>query len=184
MIISLPRLAVLDNWPIRELERETAKAKFSECYELLPYKRQHKESVVSILHMRETGASTSHNRYSSRPRQSFSYGKSPYFYSRSLCAAKLGCSGWPLLHPVSNICPISKDEGKSLRPRQFEYHPSNSSLMVFGTLDGEIIVINHENGHIIGYVPSLGSTDSVLGLCWLKTYPSKVCQPSLDVLLF
>ncbi|KAG5528533.1 hypothetical protein RHGRI_029273 [Rhododendron griersonianum] len=173
MIISLPRLAVLDNRPIRELERETAKAKFSECYELLPYKRQHKESVVSILHMRETGASTSHNRYSSRPRQSFSYGKSPYFYSRSLCAAKLGCSGWPLLHPVSNICPISKDEGKSLRPRQFEYHPSNSSLMVFGTLDGEIIVINHENGHIIGYVPSLGSTNSVLGLCWLKTYPSK-----------
>ncbi|KAL7189861.1 hypothetical protein ACSBR1_039485 [Camellia fascicularis] len=146
MIVSLPRLAVLDNLPIRKLEREMAKIIFSEYYEFLPYKRQHKESVVSVLHMREL---------------------------ESLCAAKLGSSAWPLLHPVSNICHIVKEEVKSLRPRQFEYHPSNSSLMVFGTLDGEIVVINHENGHIVGYLPSLGPMNSVLGLCWLKKYPSK-----------
>ncbi|CAL5369427.1 unnamed protein product [Camellia sinensis] len=153
MIVLLPHLTVLDNLPIRKVEREMAKIIFLEYYEFLPYKRQHKESVVSVLHMPETGVSRIHHHNSSRPRQPLSYRKSQHFYSRSLCAAKLGSSAWPLLHPVSNIWHIIKEEVKSLRPRQFEYHPSNSSLMVFGTLDGEIVVINHENGHIIGYLP-------------------------------
>ncbi|KAF5961192.1 hypothetical protein HYC85_002401 [Camellia sinensis] len=180
MIVSLPHLTVLDNLPIRKLEREMAKIIFLEYYEFLPYKRQHKESVVSVLHMREIGVSRIHHHNSSRPRQPLSYRKSQHFYSRSLCAAKLGSSAWPLLHPVSNICCCGSwahqgtltskntrvltwfgkpayvhgsDVFKGLRPRQFEYHPSNSSLMVFGTLDGEIVVINRENGHIIGYLP-------------------------------
>ncbi|KAL6952385.1 hypothetical protein U1Q18_039176 [Sarracenia purpurea var. burkii] len=173
MIVSLPRLAVLDNLPIRKLEREVAKTIFSEYYEFLPYNRKHKESIVDVLHMRETGVGRIHFQNSSKPRQQQSYGKSQYFYSRSLCAAKLGCSAWPFLQPLSNICHITKEEGQSLRPRQFEYHPANSSLMVFGTLDGEIVVINHENGHIVGYIPSLGAMNGVLGLCWLKKYPSK-----------
>ncbi|XP_052197515.1 protein DWD HYPERSENSITIVE TO UV-B 1-like isoform X2 [Diospyros lotus] len=173
MIVSLPQLAILDNLPIRRSERESAKITFSQYYEFLPYRRQHKESVVSILHMRETGLSRVQLHNSSRPRKQLSYGKSQHFYSRSLCAAKLGCSSWPLLHPVSNIFHVTKEGGKILRPRQFEYHPSNSSLMVFGTLDGEIVITNHENGHVVGYVPPLRAMSSVLGLCWLKKYPSK-----------
>ncbi|CAK9144006.1 unnamed protein product [Ilex paraguariensis] len=173
MIASLPCLNVLDNLPIRKVDKEIAKTVFLKYYEHLPYKRRHRESVVSVLQMRETGASSMHNQISSRPKQPYICRKSQYFYSRSFCAAKLGSSAWPLLHPMSNISHTTKEENKSFRPRQFEYHPSDSSLMVFGTLDGEIIVINHEKGNIVGYIPSLGMANSVLGLCWLKKYPSK-----------
>ncbi|KAG6408976.1 hypothetical protein SASPL_132004 [Salvia splendens] len=80
---------------------------------------------------------------------------------------------WPTLHPLSIMGGLSRDERRSFRPRQFEYHPTDSRLMVFGTLDGEVVVINHESEKIVNYIPSLGAMNSVLGLCWLKKYPSK-----------
>ncbi|XP_034692414.1 uncharacterized protein LOC117919345 isoform X1 [Vitis riparia] len=175
MIASLPLLQVLDNLLIRKMDREKAKTIFSKYYEYLPYKRQ-PESVVTVLQKREMGSSTIHGRKSLKPKQPSSYKKSPYFFSRSLCATKLGA--WPLLYPVSNISYTSKQESKQLRPRQFEYHPSNSSLMVFGTLDGEIVVFNHESGNIVGYSPSIGAANRVLGLCWLKKCPSKLLAGS------
>ncbi|RVW49857.1 LINE-1 reverse transcriptase-like [Vitis vinifera] len=67
---------------------------------------------------------------------------------RSLGAAKVGSSPWPLLHPLSILGNDSGGE-RSFRPRQFEYHPSNSSLMVFGTLDGDVVVVNHESEKIL-----------------------------------
>ena len=173
IIASLPRLQVLDNLLIRKIDRDKANTIFSKYYEYLPYRRP-QESVVTVLQKREMGTGIIHGRKSLKPKQPSSYIKSPYFFSRSFCATKLGA--WPLLYPVSNISYTNKQEGKQLRPRQFEYHPSNPSLMVFGTLDGEIVVFNHESRNIIGYVPSIGAANSVLGLCWLKKYPSKVCD--------
>ncbi|KAF7811050.1 WD repeat-containing protein 5B [Senna tora] len=177
MIASLPNLKVLDNLPIRKFERDRATETFSQYFEYLPYRWKHKESVVSILQNREI-KSTHINMRTPKCRPLYPSGKSQYFYTRSLSAAKLGSSTWPLLCPLSlSGCGLG-DEDRVFRPRQFEYHPSDSSLMVFGTLDGEVVVINHENEHIVSYIPSLGAMNSVLGLSWLKKYPSKLIAGS------
>lgn len=170
MIASLPNLKILDNLHIRKVDREKAILIFSEKFEHLPYKRKYKESVVSILQKREIRANHTHG---PSPRR-----KSQYFYSRSLSAAKVGSVAWPALRPLSIVDTTARDDQSSYRPRQFEYHPSDASLMVFGTLDGEVIVINHESEKIVSYIPSLGAMNSVLGLCWLKNYPSKVIAGS------
>lgn len=169
MIASLPRLKVLDNLPIRKSDKERASVTYLEHFEHLPYRRKKKECVVSILKKREVKAGRSPGRNSScLP------GISQNFYTKSFCAAKVGSSAWPLLHPISISGTLVGDERRSFRPRQFEYHPTDCSLMVFGTLDGEVVVLNHESETVISYIPSLGAMNSVLGLCWLKRHPSKV----------
>lgn len=168
MIASLPHLRILDNLPIRKIDKERAAITYSEHFEHLPYRRKHKESVVSILQKREIKSCQIPDRNSSYPSR-----KAQQFYTKSLCAAKVGSSSWPFLHPLSIGTDLG-DERRNFRPRQFEYHPSDSSLMVFGTLDGEVIVVNHEKGTIVSYISSLGTMNSVLGLCWLKKCPTKV----------
>ncbi|KAL0725972.1 hypothetical protein Bca4012_022065 [Brassica carinata] len=163
MINSLPKLKVLDNLAIRKSDRDRATETYSENFEHLPYRRKNKESVVKVLERRE--------RRSSR-------WKSQSSYTRSLCAARMGSSAWPLLHSI----PFGRfqDESRSLSPRQFEYHPLDPSLMVYGTLDGEVVVLNHESGKILRYIPSHGAQSSILGLCWLKTCPSMVIAGSAN----
>nr|XP_016483767.1 PREDICTED: uncharacterized protein LOC107804395 isoform X2 [Nicotiana tabacum] len=178
IIASLPHLEVLDNFPIRKLDRELANTVFSQYYEYLPYKRQRKENVASVLHMRETGRGNVYHSKSSRIKEAVSCRKSPYFYSRSLCAAKLGSSASPSLHILSNISNNIKEGSGSLRPRQFEYHPTNPSLMAFGTLDGEVVVVNHDAGNTFSYTPLFGVTNSILGLCWLNKNPFKLLAGS------
>ncbi|XP_024005756.1 uncharacterized protein LOC18029531 isoform X2 [Eutrema salsugineum] len=163
MINSLPKLKVLDNLAIRKSDRDRAIETYSANFEYLPYRRKNKESVVRVLEKRETRSSK---------------WKSQNSYIRSLCAARMGSSSWPLLHslPFSRI--HREDENRRLCPRQFEYHPLDPSLMVFGTLDGEVVVLNHESGKIVRYIPSHGAQSSILGLCWLKMYPSMVIAGS------
>lgn len=178
MIASLPNLKSLDNLRIRKIDKERATGVFSQYFEYLPYRWKNKVSVVSILQKREI--KSGHIKVkSSKCSPSYPCGTSQYFYTRSLSSARLGSSTWPSLHPLS-LSGFELDKG--FRPRQFEYHPSDSSLMVFGTLDGEVVVINHESEQIVSYIPSLGAMNSVLGLCWLKKYPSKVyCMKSHSV---
>lgn len=174
MVASLPCLEVLDNLPITKIDRLAAKTTCQKYFEYLPYKRQPKESVISLLHKREKGGSMTLYQKKSTPKQLHPYHNNQLFFSRSLCAAKLGSSEWPLLRPLSTFSEKLKEGSKRPRPRQFEYHPSDPSLMVLGTLSGEVIVINPESGRTVSYIPSVGETSSVLGLCWLKKYPSKV----------
>ncbi|XP_054786816.1 protein DWD HYPERSENSITIVE TO UV-B 1 isoform X2 [Prosopis cineraria] len=177
MIASLPNLKVLDNLPIKKIDKEKATETFSQYFEYLPYRWKHKESIVRILQNREIKSSHI-NVQSLKSRASYRSGKSQHFYARSLSAAKVGSSTWPFLCPLSLSGCRFGGEDRVFRPRQFEYHPSDSSLMVFGTLDGEVVVINHENEQIVSYIPSLGAMNSVLGLCWLKKYPSKLIAGS------
>ncbi|XP_023634011.1 uncharacterized protein LOC17879667 isoform X2 [Capsella rubella] len=166
MINSLPKLKVLDNLAIRKSDRDRAIETYSANFEDLPYRRK-KESVVRVLEKRETRSSI---------------GKSQNSYKRSLCAAKMGSSASPLLHslPFLGSGIYQDDDNSQLSPRQFEYHPLDPSLMVFGTLDGEVVVLNHESGKIVRYIPSHGSQSSILGLCWLKLYPSMVIAGSAN----
>ncbi|KAL8205157.1 hypothetical protein R6Q57_008708 [Mikania cordata] len=167
IIASFPSLKVLDNQPIRKADKDRAAVIYSDNFEYLPYKRTSKESVVNILQNREIKGLKSH-----------------HHYSRSLGASKVGCAVLPSLQPlsVSSSC-ISSNDGRNLRPRQFEYHPCNSSLMVIGTLDGEVVVVSHESEKIIQYIPSHGTMNSILGLCWLKKYPTKLIAGSDNGLL-
>lgn len=182
MVTSLPRLEVLDNLPIGRKDRKVAEVIYSKHFEYLPYKRQLVESAYHILHNRQI-ASGGDPWISSKLKRSSVHRKNQYSFLRTLSAAKLGASPWPLLHPISNIRCSSDEESKSFRPRQFEYHPCDSSRMAFGTLDGEVVVINHENENVVSYLPPLGTRNSILGLCWLKRYPSKVLAGSDNGLL-
>lgn len=177
MISSLRNLKVLDNLPIGKIERDKADILLTQQFEYLPYKRKHKENVVSILSKREIQAIHSYVG-TSKQKKYCRLGNSQYSYSRSLVASRMGSSAWPSFRPVFRLGWESRDERRSFRPRQFEYHPSDSSLMVFGTLDGEVVVVNHESENVVGYVHSLGAMSSVLGLCWLKKYPLKLIAGS------
>ncbi|CAO2842097.1 unnamed protein product [Amaranthus hypochondriacus] len=175
IIASLPQLQVLDNLPADDIDKETAKFRFLKYFEYLPYRRRRKESVVSILNKREIN-----NRHTNLRKHASSClpVKSSQYHTRSLVAAKVGASAWPLLRPLSTSGYVFGGENRSFRPRQFEYHPSDSGLMAFGTLDGEVVVVNHENASIYSYIPSLGAMNSILGLCWLKKFPSKLIAGS------
>ncbi|XP_047315806.1 uncharacterized protein LOC124919581 [Impatiens glandulifera] len=177
MIVSLSNLKVLDNLPITKIEKDRACSIFSQHFEYLAYRRKNRENLTSILHMRELRAKCA-KFVNQKLKPHCTLAKSQSFYTRSLSAAKLDASPWPLLHPISVLSSTVGNDNRSFRPRQFEYHPSDPSLMACGTLDGEVVIINHENEKIVCYIPSLGAMNSVLGISWLKKYPSKLIAGS------
>ncbi|CAI5505306.1 unnamed protein product [Closterium sp. Naga37s-1] len=100
-------------------------------------------------------------------------------YRRALGANRVGCSSWPASRPMT--CPLRnagldapRTMSSSLRPRQFEYHPTEAHLLVFGTLHGDVVVLNHESDRLVGHVQSVGAPHSILGLCWLNKHPNRL----------
>nr|GEU58469.1 WD40 repeat-containing protein [Tanacetum cinerariifolium] len=160
LIATFLDLKIIDNQPIRKADKDRAAIIYADNFEYLPYKRRNKESVFSILKNREIK------------------NKSHYSYSSSLAASRVGCAVLPSLHPLSvtSNSSIRRDDGRKFHPRKFEYHPTNPNLMVIGTVDGEVVVVNHESEKIVCYISSHGAMNIVLGLCWLKKYPSKVIK--------
>lgn len=157
---------------VKEVNMEMAKNVFSKYYEYLPYNRRHKESVVHVLHSREMGANNTRSGLGGKNRSSAN-GKRECFYTRSLSAAKFG-SMKPHFHTVTNVNRMRNETENRLRPRQFEYHPSDASLMAVGTLNGEVAVLNHETGNVVKHISPYWQVNGILGLCWLKQHPSKV----------
>ena len=57
------------------------------------------------------------------------------------------------------------------RPRQFEYHPENGSVL-FGCMNGEVAIVEDEGTRSIGMFGE-NESDVVLGLCWFKHSPHR-----------
>ncbi|KAI4318768.1 hypothetical protein MLD38_032437 [Melastoma candidum] len=178
IIASLPNLQVLDEVPIRAIDRERAGTVFSMYFESLPYRTPSRQSLASILRNREINESRTSFRHC-KYKKVYPSGGSQYHFSHSLSAAKIGSSAWPSLQPLSFSTNSNSTPGhSSFRPRQFEYHPSDQTLMVFGTLDGEVVVVNYETNNTVCCIPPNTVAASILGLCWLKKFPSLVLAGS------
>ncbi|CAI5465242.1 unnamed protein product [Closterium sp. Yama58-4] len=99
-------------------------------------------------------------------------------YRRALGANRVGCTSWPasraMTCPLRNAGLDAPRMSSSLRPRQFEYHPTEPHLMVLGTLHGDVVVLNHESDRLVGHVQSVGAPHSILGLCWLNKHPNRL----------
>ena len=70
-------------------------------------------------------------------------------------------------------------------PRQFEYNPSTTHrhLLCFGTVEGEVVLFNHDDRTCCFKDRSLcssgpGRRDSVLGLCWFNRTPNRFVAAS------
>jgi len=169
VIMKLPTLKMLDGKPITDEERRTARDIVSEHYELEPANRG--ESLYSVLRSQQVkGTSMLENEvysYSSRR---------PQKYSRVFARALQSMTRSPC---ISLPCPTEA------RPRQFEYNPVYREFMMYGTVGGEICLLNHDEGRVDGstqLIPDMrtrrdtltgqlveaspAGSNAILGLCW------------------
>ncbi|KAI5083871.1 hypothetical protein GOP47_0000040 [Adiantum capillus-veneris] len=171
MLANLPGLNVLDNLPVTDTEREKARSVYVEHFESLANSCHKKDSMVEVLKGRER---SSRGAYPSSSKTKAGMGFIGISFTRSVCALKMSSCAWPSCVPLCKEKNASPQLSRKYKPRQFEYHPSDPSLMVFGTLHAEVIVVNHESDKIVGQVQSNGPSQSILGLCWLNRDPNKL----------
>jgi hypothetical protein len=184
IIARLPGLKVLDNIPLTLVEREKARSVFLEHFEVWPNNCSEGVSIVDVLKNREAWSWMFP--FKKRRRLGIAGSSSTgVAFTRSICAVKMSSCAWPSCVPICKDKKATFQLNRKCRPRQFEYHPTDPSLMVFGTLHGEVVVINHESDKIVGHVQSNSSTHSILGLCWLNKDPNKVrlVFPFLPILM-
>ena len=57
-------------------------------------------------------------------------------------------------------------EGSNFRPRQFEYHPTQEGLLLFGTIRGDVVAVDVREGEVLrSFSEGLSKDrhDSILG---------------------
>ncbi|CAM6056040.1 unnamed protein product [Sphagnum tenellum] len=178
MIATLPGLQVLDNVAVTYCERERARSVCKEHFELVANNRREPENVIQVLKRRETGGWGVGATSESSKLGFVDHEHSSAAFTRSLCSAKMASCSWPATTAICKLKRSTLDLSHRCRPRQFEYHPTEASYMVFGTLHGEVVVVNHESDKVVGYVQSIGAPHSILGLCWLNKDPNKLIAGS------
>ncbi|XP_002975530.2 uncharacterized protein LOC9645248 [Selaginella moellendorffii] len=159
MISSLPKLQVLDNLEITQESRKKAWIVYCDNFERSPNTRRRREGIVEILKSRERGGDRGPHK------------RRKINETRALSTSKL-CD-WPATSVVYNPCKSNVDISRRLKPRQFEYHPKDPALMVLGTLNGELAVVNHEEDRLVAYIQASAVQHRVLGLCWWNNEPDK-----------
>jgi len=188
MIVQMPWLETLDKRRIMSAERVEAKKIFLTKFEKFAYNRLRPMNCTLLMRMRELGMSCGDRRplSTSWTKETDSTGtasgsscgqdqqeadrkmsltsmgeymKHPSTFVRSMCA----CRQPPGAQPATRMIAPSH-----LRPRQFEYHPTKPEELVIGTVNGEVIVLNHLTGSVLGQATAAGPPHSILGLCWLR----------------
>jgi WD40 repeat protein len=96
-----------------------------------------------------------------RVMSSAQYRSEPLSFVRSMCAAR---QDRLCVTPMTRVIAPSH-----FRPRQFEYHPRKAEELVLGSVSGDVIVLNHPTGSVVGSTAIRGPAHSILGLCWLHT---------------
>eukprot|EP00188_Purpureofilum_apyrenoidigerum_P003086 Plantae.Rhodophyta-Purpureofilum_apyrenoidigerum.ctg3136.p1 GENE.Plantae.Rhodophyta-Purpureofilum_apyrenoidigerum.ctg3136~~Plantae.Rhodophyta-Purpureofilum_apyrenoidigerum.ctg3136.p1 ORF type:complete len:777 (+),score=111.28 Plantae.Rhodophyta-Purpureofilum_apyrenoidigerum.ctg3136:138-2468(+) len=169
IVHQLSTLRILDGKPITSKERTAVKDIASEYYEL--DLNDARLRLNSILRSQQVHGTTV-------------LGENVYSYSSGRLQKYARLSARALQSMTTNPC-ISLPCPPDARPRQFEYNPMFRELMVYGTVNGDICLLDHEQGRIVGtteLLPDMRSrvnsltgqptesrtvrSNAILGLCW------------------
>ena len=182
MLVNLPHLQALDGIPISVEERARARAVYARHFEESMDATTCPRGLVGALRARELGRSPAKRSRLLPPHGGAGQGAparsgtaassgsalsfSPHGFRGTATGMRRGLAAWPAVSPLKHEC--------HQRPRQFEYNPHRSEWIVYGTLNGEVCVVNHETGNVVGQAQSVGAPHSILGLCWCNTDSSKL----------
>ncbi|GJD11083.1 hypothetical protein Gasu2_52360 [Galdieria sulphuraria] len=176
-----PFLQVINEMEIDEEDRRYAQKVLLKHFQILAYKDGYNLNILDILSKRQLSlksrqVSGDHHlpvsmdekdRLSCFPneRKQLYNGHSSHFEK---CVLSALTTSRTTVH-CSRICHVP------YRARQFEYHPLIPELMAVGTVDGEVLLLNHEKQLLLGCSRiNSRENETILALCWLPNYPEKL----------
>ncbi|GJQ15468.1 hypothetical protein GpartN1_g7259.t1 [Galdieria partita] len=176
-----PFLQVINEMEIDEEDRRYAQKVVVKHFQILAYKDVCNLNILDNLSKRQLGikkgqVSGDHHRpagidekeqlpwFPNEKKQLYN-GHSSHFEK---CCLSALTNSRTTIH-CSRICHVP------YRARQFEYHPFIPELMAVGTVDGEVLLLDHERQHLLGCTRvNSRENETILALCWLPSYPEKL----------